>query len=56
LCEIPLQQITNNLASPGIVPGARWMHGGTGLPGQSQAMRQRLPTPNENGRAFDLGA
>ena len=42
--------------SPGTVSGARWMHGGTGLPGQSTAMRQRFPKPNEKGRACGTGA
>lgn len=31
---------------PGTVAGARWTQGGTGLPGQSVVMRQRLPKPN----------
>ena len=43
-------------ALPCVVSGARWMQGGTGLPGYSTAMRQRWPTPKENGRACGTGA
>ena len=40
------QLISSNLAAiPGSVRGARWMQGGTGQPGDSMAMRQRLPNP-----------
>ena len=50
------QLISNNRGGwPKQVSGARCMHGGTVLPGQSTAMRQRLPRPNENGRADGIG-
>ena len=50
------QLISSSLGgSPGRVAGARWMHGGTGQPGYSKAIRQRCPRPNEKGRAAGPG-
>jgi len=52
-----IQLISSNRAgSPGNVFGARWMQGGTGLPGQATVMRQRFPWPNANGRAPAMGS
>ena len=48
----PLQLISSSRGgSPGRVSGARWTQGGTGLPGQSTAMRQRWPMPKGKGCA-----
>ncbi len=56
LCQV-LQLISSKRDGwPGIVSGARWMQGGTGEPGYSTAMRQRLPSPKETGRACGTGA
>ena len=50
------QLISSNLITcPGKGSGARWMHGGTGLPGHTIAMRQRLLKPKENGLAAGNG-
>ena len=50
------QQITSSRLCPGTSSGARWMHGGTGLPGHAVAIRHRLPTPNDHTRALASGA
>lgn len=56
-CPRRFQLISSNLAGiPGRVSGARWMQGGTGLPGHTMAMRQRLPKPKEKGWAPGSGA
>jgi hypothetical protein len=53
----PLQLISSSRGgSPGRVSGARWTQGGTGLPGQSTAMRQRWPVPKGKGCAPGLEA